>query len=754
MIITESDQRKDAVNRERGLRLVSRSFDNTTRLHAGRRGNNEMRSLRRDVFVGLVFFALVLIGGMRRAGAADAPPNGEPAPSVSPLPQLNPVVVTATRSEIPLQQVPTNITILTHEDIAESGALAVDDLLRQIPGFNTFRRSSSLVTAPAQDPEAQGVTLRGIGPGGASRALVLLDGMPLNDAFGGWLYWGELPLSSIERIEVVPGGNSTLWGNFALGGVINLITKEPTERAVDASILGGNRGTTDEVLSYTDVFGPLRVGVSGNFFHTEGWNIIAPSQRGPIDQDSGSEHKTLNGRLEYNPLPQFSLFLRGAYYDESRNTGTPLRISTTGRGFVTGGGRLQTQDGSDWQVSVFTHLSRFREHFSRVSEDRTSESPAQHQVVPSTDVGGALTWTRLFLTAHRLTAGMDFRLIEGESRDTFFSSSAVVTDRRVSRGKQNFFGFFIQDVYTPVERLHIALGLRLDYLRNFAGRVTDTPTDLLPELVTRFPGRSHTPFSPRLSFRYQLWPALAVRGAGYQAFRAPTLAELYRQSSVEGLVLRANPGLRPEYLEGGEIGFDYTGLTSLNTRLTAYWNNLRRPIANVTTAHDPVTGEDSERTRVNLGSARVRGIEADIEYQLTPRWSLSGSYLYSEAQLLDSPQDRDLEGKRLTQVPWYGGTVGIRYYHPSLLTVLVRGRFEGKKYEDADNHDTLGGYYIIDLTLSCPLPTSWFFPHLRGGRIFLSVQNLLDRTYAVDRGGNILKVGTPVLVAGGLQLRF
>jgi len=543
-------------------------------------------------------------------------------------------------------------------------------------------------------------------------------------------------------------------GMRSLAGAVNIITKEPTERAVDASILGGNRGTTDEVLSYTDVFGPLRVGVSGNFFHTEGWNIIAPSQRGPIDQDSGSEHKTLNGRLEYHLLPQFSLFLRGAYYDESRNTGTPLRISTTGRGFVTGGGRLQTQDGSDWQVSVFTHLSRFREHFSRVSEDRTSESPAQHQVVPSTDVGGALTWTRLFLTAHRLTAGMDFRLIEGESRDTFFSSSAVVTDRRVSRGKQNFFGFFIQDVYTPIERLHIAFGVRLDYLRNFAGRVTDTPTDLLPELVTRFPGRSHTPFSPRLSFRYQLWPALAVRGAGYQAFRAPTLAELYRQSSVEGLVLRANPGLRPEYLEGGEIGFDYTGLTSLNTRLTAYWNNLRRPIANVTTAHDPTTGEDSERTRVNLGSARVRGIEADIEYQLTPRWSLSGSYLYSEAQLLDSPQDRDLEGKRLTQVPWYGGTVGIRYYHPSLLTVLVRGRFEGKKYEDADNHDTLGGYYVIDLTLSCPLPPSWFFPHVRGGRIFLSVQNLLDRTYAVDRGGNILKVGTPVLVAGGLQLRF
>lgn len=713
-----------------------------------------MKNLSRGIFVWLGLFVLVFIYKLPQASAADANSNARPTPSVAPESQLPPVVVTATRSDILLQQAPSNITILTQEDIAESGVLAVDDLLRQIPGFNTFRRSSSLVTAPAQDPEAQGVTLRGIGPGGASRALVLLDGAPVNDAFGGWLYWGELPLNNIDRIEVVPGGNSTLWGNFALGGVINIITKEPTERTVSVSASGGNRGTTNELLSYTDVFGPFRVGVSGNFFHTDGWNIIASSQRGPIDHDSRSEHKMLNGRLEYQPLPQFSLFLRGAYYDESRNTGTRLRISNTGRGFVTGGGKLQTNDGGAWQLSVFAHLSRFRENFSRVSEDRASESPFQHQIVPSTDVGGSLTWTRLFLADHHLTAGMDFRFIEGESRDSFFSSSAPVPDRRVSKGKQQFFGFFLQDVYMPIERLHVALGVRLDYFRNFAGRETERQTGLSPELAARFPSRSDTAISPRLSFSYQLWSGLAFRGAGYQAFRAPTLAELYRQSSVEGLVLQANPRLRPEYLEGGELGFDYTGFPDFQARLTAYWNNVRRPIANVATAHDPITGEDAERTRVNLGLARIRGIEADVEYQLTPRWSLMGRYLYSEAQLLDSPLDHDLEGKRLTQVPRYGGTVGVRYHHPSLLTVLVRGRFEGKTYEDADNHDTLGGYYVIDMTISCPLPSNWISPYVRTGGIFLSIQNLLDRTYAVDRGGDIFKIGTPVLVSGGLQLRF
>jgi catecholate siderophore receptor len=152
--------------------------------------------------------------------------------------------------------------------------------------------------------------------------------------------------------------------------------------------------------------------------------------------------------------------------------------------------------------------------------------------------------------------------------------------------------------------------------------------------------------------------------------------------------------------------------------------------------------------------ARVRGIEADIAYQLTSRVSVLGSYLYSEAEVLDSPQDPGLEGKRLTQVPWYGGTVSIRYDHPSALTVLVRGRFEGKKFEDADNHATLGGYYVMDLTASYPLPSGWLLPQIRSGRMFFGVQNLLDRDYIVDRGGGIFKTGTPLLASGGLQVQF
>ncbi len=152
--------------------------------------------------------------------------------------RLEPVVVTATRAEQPIGEAPASVTVLSREDIRQGAGQSLDDLLRQVPGFSLFRRSSSLVSHPT----TQGVSLRGIGPSGASRALVLLDGVPVNDPFGGWVYWDRIPLQSVEQVEVVRGGGASLWGNYALSGVINIITRRPTERA---AYFEGSYGTND-----------------------------------------------------------------------------------------------------------------------------------------------------------------------------------------------------------------------------------------------------------------------------------------------------------------------------------------------------------------------------------------------------------------------------------------------------------------------------------------------------------------------------
>src|SRR5262249_32093083 len=221
---------------------------------------------------------------------------------------LEPVVVTVTRTEPPAGQAPASVTVLTREDISLSPSVTLDDLLRQVPGFSLFRRSSSLVTHPT----TQGLSLRGIGPSGTSRALVLVDGVPVNDPFGGWVYWGRIPMLGIDQIEVVRGGGSSVWGNYALGGVVQIINRRPTERAL---FFDGSYGLNDTMnfdLLLHDVEGPFRISLEGNYFSTGGYEVVKKSRRGSIDIEADSTHSTFNGRVELVATPEASLYVGGS----------------------------------------------------------------------------------------------------------------------------------------------------------------------------------------------------------------------------------------------------------------------------------------------------------------------------------------------------------------------------------------------------------------------------------------------------------
>src|SRR5713101_3546322 len=289
--------------------------------------------------------------------------------------RLEPVVVTATRTEQRLGEAPASVSVLTREDISQTAAQSLDDLLRQVPGFSLFRRSSSLVGHPT----TQGVSLRGIGPSGASRALVLLDGIPINDPFGGWVYWDRVPLQSVEQVEVVRGGGASVWGNYALSGVINIITRRPTERA---AFFEGSYGTSDTRhadLLLTEALGPFRLSLEGTYFTTDGYKVVSASRRGAIDVDAGSEHVTFNGRAELVLSPDLSVFVRGTDYEESRENGTRLQINNTDSGSFATGVRARTGAGSAWIGTVSADFQSFRSTFATQAADRNSETLALDQ---------------------------------------------------------------------------------------------------------------------------------------------------------------------------------------------------------------------------------------------------------------------------------------------------------------------------------------------------------------------------------------
>jgi outer membrane cobalamin receptor len=685
-----------------------------------------------------VFLSLVLAVGWAVPLWAQTPTE-EPA-------ELEPIVVTASRVEQRLSEAPASVTVLTEEDIKASAAQTIDDLLRQVPGFSLFRRSSSLVTHPT----TQGVSLRGIGPSGASRALVLLDGVPLNDPFGGWVYWNKVPRLGIERIEVVRGGGSSVWGNYALGGVINIITRRPERRAALFEGSYGSQATSNLDLLLSEALGPAGISLEGNFFETDGFKVVKESQQGAIDINADSTHTTFNGRVEYRLTPEASLFLAGNYFTEDRGNGTPLTNNSTQAGYTAGGGQLRTPDGSDWSLTIFSHLQTFESTFSSQSADRNSETLTLAQEVPSTALGGSLQWARR-VGSHRLTAGTDLRWIDGETdEDVFSAATGNFLRRRVAGGEQFLAGLYGQDIVSLSPRWELVLGARADYWRSFEGFRTDTPPPTGIPPAQSFPDRDKVAVNPRVALLFHPTPTTTLRSSVYQGFRAPTINELFRVFRVRNDVTAANEKLDPERLTGGEVGIDHAFGRRLSVRLTGFWNEVEDSIANVTvpagSLPDCPTGTTC-RQRQNLDRTRIRGLEPEVSYRPAASWELLASYLFDDAEVLEASNQPSLEGKRIAQVPRHQLTLGVRHTNPALLNVSVQGRYISDQFEDDLNTLTLGEFFVLDVMLSRPI-AKW-------GEMFLGVENLFDQTYEVGKTTDgVVTVGTPRLVHGGLRLRF
>src|SRR5437762_11793219 len=227
------------------------------------------------------------------------------------------VTVTPTRTEQRLGDTPASVNVVSSREIAASPALVADDVLRQVPTFSLFRRTSSLVAQPT----TQGVSLRGIGPSGQSRTLVLLDGIPFNDPFGGWVYWTRVPLASVDRIEMTDGTTSSLYGNYAMGGVINIITSRPTRAMVDLKTQYGNEKSPKLDFFAADRWNNLGAAVEGSFFRTDGFPLVAANERRPIDNHADVRYRIVSGKMEYSPTDRCNAFLRPGYFSEERDHG-------------------------------------------------------------------------------------------------------------------------------------------------------------------------------------------------------------------------------------------------------------------------------------------------------------------------------------------------------------------------------------------------------------------------------------------------
>ena len=689
--------------------------------------------------------------------------------TVEPATLLETVTVTPTRTEQRLGDIPASVSVVTSEAIQSSPALIADDVLRQVPSFSLFRRTSSLVAQPT----AQGVSLRGIGPSGQSRTLVLLDGIPFNDPFGGWVYWTRVPMASVDRVEITDDSSSSLYGNIAMGGVINIITAHPTRRTLELNPQYGNHRTPKFDFFGSDQWNTVAAAVEGSFLHTDGFPIVPAIERGPIDNNANVEYQNLTGKLEFTRSDRFQGFARAGYFSENRNNGKVGELNDTRWTTVNGGIRARLQDESDLQARVFVDAQRAHFNFLAVTNAATTRNLvrlATDQNVPTNGVGGMAQWSKTLGASHAFSAGFDWRRVDGESQEAAYvaavptsivgvTQAATLSVQRFSGGTQQSGGVFVQDIFTPINRLVFTVSARVDRWNNYNGHNLETTVATgAPTANNRpsIPDSNDTVLSPHLGALYHASDRVSVWGAVNSGFRAPTLTELYRQFSVGAVTTRPNDQLAPERLVGGEAGVNVAPAKNVSVRLTWFDNRVTNPVLNVTL--NATTAQ-----KQNIPETRVRGFQTDVDYRLGSSWHLSAGYIYDDASVTDGgAANAVLVGKALQQVPKHRGTLQVVYANPKLATISLGMQFVGLQYNDDLNVNFipvatltdagytasypagLPGYTVVDLSASRSLG--------RNVQVVAGIQNLLDSVYFVQT--NPSTIGTPRLVNIGLRVRF
>jgi outer membrane receptor protein involved in Fe transport len=649
------------------------------------------------------------------------------------LPQVEEIVVSATRTEMKLSEVPGSAVLLSAADINADPALTLDDLLRQVPGFSLFRRSSSRVA----NPTTQGVSLRGLGASGPSRALVLEDGVPMVDPFGGWVYWDRIPRTELSSVEVVRGGASSLYGSDALGGVVQFLSRVPQSPSVSIDTSYGTENTPNLSVWTGTTISRWDLEAAADMSRTDGYVLVPASERGAVDTLANSKHATVDGEVGYKISEGGRAFLRGSFFDESRNNGTPLTYNSTGTGFGSAGFNTSLGANDTIEARVFGLAQGYDQTFSSIATNRSTETLTDIQHVPSQQLGVSAQWVHV-LHRHTLSAGTDAQEVMGASDEQLVLASA----NNIAGGRQRSSAVFGQDIFRVGNKWTFIAGVRWDNWRNFNGSTVRIPLPPGTPTGQNFPDRSESALSPRLSLMRALTSNLSVSLSGYRAFRAPTLNELYRSFRQGISVTNSNPLLRAERLSGAEAGLKATTLGGkLESRGTAFWSDIVDPVTNVTLSTTPTL---ITRQRQNLGRTRSLGAELDGVVHLKSFIEISAGYQYVHAYVEDS--SAALIGKSVPEVPRHQFTWEARYWRPERIMLNVQGRYSSLQYDDDLNTLPLGQYYVMDLFVGRQLRS--------GLTVYAAAENLLNQRYPTASVPPIVNLGPPILARIGIRYEF
>ena len=696
--------------------------------------------------------------------------NAQIAPPPDYDQKLSDVVVSATRSGTPLDQMSLNTTILTKEVLESSPDQTIDQVLKNVPGV--FLND---VPYYQKDPTGQSINVRGLGYG---RTLVLIDGLPANDAFYGTVQWNLVPMSSIESVEFVRGGVSSLWGNYGMGGVININTKTPKNSGQDVSasygsFAAGNVAASKDLI----VSDAMQMRFSADYFSSEGFQnyaTISPGSTSNIKNGMGTDAvKNSNVRLQnyFKPTQDTNGFLRLGYStmaDLSNNYAIAPNLIQTAD--VAAGSTTNLDVDKKAQVNVYYQAT----NFYKQTANNLSTAPYKPYINanytdPYSTVGASAQYTHDLKAAgiDQYILGIDARNISASNQTNNLAATGAVSSVNYAQGQQNFYGLLgqLKSNATAIP-LETTLGARIDSWNSQTPTSYNAGANGVSPLYQAIPNQSKTQLSPSLGLLYKATQNWDLRSAAYQAFHAPSMNNTLRSygNSVSGYSL-ANPNLTPETMTGYEVGTDYRWKSGF-AQLTAFNNYIQNAIASyrITNANAASAtslcaaagisgcsastgGYTNVSYYTNQQNLLSRGIELQYHQDVSAQWALDGGYSYTNT-ILTWTATTDPINAQVGGVPRNMANAGLTYYPVPRASLTTTVRYVGNSWMSTGSLP-VPAYALVGFKANYELTPQ--------ASVFASVVNLLNRQYVtfnIASQASAYQAGMPQAITVGARLQF
>ena len=624
----------------------------------------------------------VLLGGLLAGVSAHAQKNPDLV--------ADEVVVTASRFEEKARDQPIGVTVITGEDIRNSGETSLPKLLSRQPGVFVRDNSGS--------PDMQ-VDLRGFGITGDQNTLVLLDGRRLSEYELTSARWSSIPLESIDRIEIVRGSGTVLYGGGATGGVINVITRspEPGSKSFDAYAGGGSYNTRDYRVGGEIAGESVGIGLNGGHFTSDNYreNNRVVQDNFVADLRNFDPDHNLSLKLGYDNQ---DLRLPGNRTEaeletDRRGTRTPEDFSNRSSGFANLSGKFRMADAElIADLGYREKKNDFHAAFSGLSLDGNTKVE---------------TWS--FSPRVKLpyaAFGVNSSLVLGADWEDWDYTS-VRNNPASATAEQENSAVYLQNVSTLLPGTTMSIGGRLQ-------RVEFDAHDSTVPVAGASGEQTRNLSAYEFGARHQFNDAAAVYGKYGYSFRVATLDEVYSPGLGAFFIPPTVTFIEPQTSHDAEVGFEAQAGPG-KYRLAVHRSDLKNEIH----------FDSSAFANVNLPPTKRSGIELEGKWSITSSAMLFANYTYTEAKFRSaSLGGTDVSGNRIPLVPHHMANVGVDWSIWEQTRLNATATYVGSQLYDGDELNTFGrempSYWTADLGVFHTIE-AWTFG--------ASVRNLFDEKY-------------------------